>query len=67
MREKALARIEIIFIFEILWKLQRDNLSELSSFWDKNIKTNGSDSNKVELLKEYWQKRYEEEWNKLIF
>nr|CAD2165558.1 unnamed protein product [Meloidogyne enterolobii] len=63
MREKALARIEIIFIFEILWKLQRDNLSELSSFWDKNIKTNGSDSNKVELLKEYWQKRYEEEWN----
>nr|CAD2161154.1 unnamed protein product [Meloidogyne enterolobii] len=66
-REKALIRIEIAYVFENLFKLEKDNLSELSSFWDKNIKTNEPDRNKIELLQQYWFKHWENHWNKLIF
>uniref|UniRef100_A0A915LKZ4 Uncharacterized protein n=1 Tax=Meloidogyne javanica TaxID=6303 RepID=A0A915LKZ4_MELJA len=62
-REKAVIRIEIAYVFENLFKLEKDNLPELSSFWDKYIKTNEPDRNKIELLQQYWSERWEEQWN----
>uniref|UniRef100_A0A915P5V5 Uncharacterized protein n=1 Tax=Meloidogyne floridensis TaxID=298350 RepID=A0A915P5V5_9BILA len=52
-KEKALIQTEIIYVFESLWNLEKDNLTELSLFWDKNIRTISPDRNKVDLLQQY--------------